>query len=543
MTLPIDSDFRALLTGPAQEPRSRSSQPGGGAAGFADSLLQAGQAEPDNDDARQVPDAPAGQTAASALLVNLPAEGGPDQEAGEIAGRAAPAGDDAMARQPPLPDIAGRAPAVAADAPQSAHHTQDTDAASSRLRYSGNDTPVDPEQTRTDGDADAPDAGAAVQQAATANVTPASSDATDRVGPRPEQIADAGAAQVATGSDATRTGAGVATPSPAQQVGSTEPARRAGAGTRADAGKNNSGTTDQPAGTGTSSVDASSAPVQAGHDSLQALAGQAATTVPPAKPGTQSQQDGREANVSSAQGVAAPGKAPNTQQAPRAVARTILAEKADDIAGTDGAKAPSAAARGFETALNAVTRSDSDPSAAAALATASPAPAAPAATVVTPVAQAPLSMVPAHALVTATPADVTTLINDHMASSPDRSDRIVVQLDPPELGRISIDFRFDGQGLQHVTITGERPEALQQLRLMHHDLVQTLERNGLSGDSMSYQQQSAGHQNPQGNQPRASAAASAPSVLTDAEADAPAIVPPRKPQQTAMSGSGLDIRL
>ncbi|MEZ5970088.1 MAG: hypothetical protein R3C00_13700, partial [Hyphomonas sp.] len=62
MTLPIDSDFRALLTGPAQEPRSRSSQPGGGAAGFADSLLQAGQAEPDNpdnDDAGQVPDAPA----------------------------------------------------------------------------------------------------------------------------------------------------------------------------------------------------------------------------------------------------------------------------------------------------------------------------------------------------------------------------------------------------------------------------------------------------------------------------------------------------
>ena len=76
-----------------------------------------------------------------------------------------------------------------------------------------------------------------------------------------------------------------------------------------------------------------------------------------------------------------------------------------------------------------------------------------------------------------------------------QEDSIVVQLDPPELGRVSIDFKFDAQGLQHVTITAENPEAMRQLRQMHFELVQALERNGLSSQNMSFQ-----HQNPQQNE-------------------------------------------
>lgn len=102
-------------------------------------------------------------------------------------------------------------------------------------------------------------------------------------------------------------------------------------------------------------------------------------------------------------------------------------------------------------------------------------------------------MTPTHAVVTATTTQLPDIVA--RATSDGQDDRVVVQLDPPELGRISIDFKFDAQGLQHVTITAESPEAMRQLRLMHFELVQALERNGLSGQNMSFQ-----HQNPQQNE-------------------------------------------
>lgn len=102
-------------------------------------------------------------------------------------------------------------------------------------------------------------------------------------------------------------------------------------------------------------------------------------------------------------------------------------------------------------------------------------------------------LVPTHTALIATSAQLPDIVARATANG--QEDSIVVQLDPPELGRLSIDFKFDAQGLQHVTITAESPEAMRQLRQMHFELVQALERNGLSSQNMSFQ-----HQNPQQNE-------------------------------------------
>ncbi|MBU1288816.1 MAG: flagellar hook-length control protein FliK [Alphaproteobacteria bacterium] len=106
---------------------------------------------------------------------------------------------------------------------------------------------------------------------------------------------------------------------------------------------------------------------------------------------------------------------------------------------------------------------------------------------------APPVMTPTNALVVATPAEVVDIISDSLASPDEKKNHIHIQLDPPELGRVSIDFKFDAHGLQHVTIFGETPDAMRQLRLMHFELVNALERQGLSSQNMSFQQ----HQTPQ----------------------------------------------
>lgn len=100
---------------------------------------------------------------------------------------------------------------------------------------------------------------------------------------------------------------------------------------------------------------------------------------------------------------------------------------------------------------------------------------------------APITMAPAHGVVVASPVEVVNIVAQ--TAKDGQSDRVVVQLDPPELGRVSIDFKFDSQGLQHVTITGETPEALRQLRAMHFELVQALERQGFDGQNMTFQHQ------------------------------------------------------
>lgn len=132
---------------------------------------------------------------------------------------------------------------------------------------------------------------------------------------------------------------------------------------------------------------------------------------------------------------------------------------------------------------------------------------APSAAPSAPVITTPV-MTPTHAVLTASPADVVDIVARSAADG--KSDSVVVQLDPPELGRVSIDFKFDAQGLQHITITGETPEALRQLRLMHFELTQALERQGLGSHTMTFQQQ---HQNAQ------SSPTPMPFGLTDAADD------------------------
>jgi hypothetical protein len=90
-------------------------------------------------------------------------------------------------------------------------------------------------------------------------------------------------------------------------------------------------------------------------------------------------------------------------------------------------------------------------------------------------------------MIVAAPAQVVDIVSS--AADDGQSDSIIVQLDPPELGRVSIDFKFDANGLQHVTITGESPEAMRQLRLMHFELIQALERHGIGSSNMTFQQQ------------------------------------------------------
>ncbi len=90
------------------------------------------------------------------------------------------------------------------------------------------------------------------------------------------------------------------------------------------------------------------------------------------------------------------------------------------------------------------------------------------------------------------PSAITRVVSEKLVNSPDTQDRIVIQLDPPELGRVAIDFKFDAQGVPAVTITSESPEALKQLRLMHFELVQALEQNGLSGRDLTFSQGNPG---------------------------------------------------
>ena len=89
----------------------------------------------------------------------------------------------------------------------------------------------------------------------------------------------------------------------------------------------------------------------------------------------------------------------------------------------------------------------------------------------------------------ARPAEIPTIVSETITTAEPGNDRVVVQLDPPELGRVTIDFKFDGQVLQGVTITGESPEALRQLRNMHFELIQALEQNGLSNNDLDFRQE------------------------------------------------------
>jgi flagellar hook-length control protein FliK len=99
----------------------------------------------------------------------------------------------------------------------------------------------------------------------------------------------------------------------------------------------------------------------------------------------------------------------------------------------------------------------------------------------------PIAPQPAQTL--AKPAEIPAIVSETLTAATPEDNRVVVQLDPPELGRITIDFKFDGQALQAIAITSETPEALRQLRHMHFELIQALEDNGLSNGDLSFNQE------------------------------------------------------
>ncbi len=142
---------------------------------------------------------------------------------------------------------------------------------------------------------------------------------------------------------------------------------------------------------------------------------------------------------------------------------------------------------------------------------------------------APIPMMP--------PQAVAGVVTERLINEPDNSDRIVVQLDPPELGRVAIDFKFDAAGLQTVTITGESPEALKQLRLMHFELLQALEDNGISGSELSFAENTS-------NQSQQHPAEFSETTSQDIAAE-PDFSEPRatRPTHYAKVDSGLDLKL
>ena len=114
----------------------------------------------------------------------------------------------------------------------------------------------------------------------------------------------------------------------------------------------------------------------------------------------------------------------------------------------------------------------------------------------------------AAAIPVAAPSDLTSVILNAVKNGADPQEQLVVQLDPPELGRVMIDFKFDAQGIQQITVTSDNPEALKRLRELHFELTQALRENGLSDQNMSFRQESGDQsqnawQNPDHQRPNA----------------------------------------
>jgi flagellar hook-length control protein FliK len=72
-------------------------------------------------------------------------------------------------------------------------------------------------------------------------------------------------------------------------------------------------------------------------------------------------------------------------------------------------------------------------------------------------------------------------------------DRVSVQLDPPELGRLNLDFVFDGNRLQSVHVISDTPEMQQFLKRQSALLSQILADSGFGEASLSFENQRQQH--------------------------------------------------
>ncbi|MEQ9316089.1 MAG: flagellar hook-length control protein FliK [Henriciella sp.] len=213
------------------------------------------------------------------------------------------------------------------------------------------------------------------------------------------------------------------------------------------------------------------------------------------------------------------------QESPQPQGRETVESVFSVDAGSTGADGPEAQAGKAQQQAFAGISTGQAPSAA---------PAAPAAA--SAAAPAPAGMTAANAIFVAAPDHIVDVVSSRLSGG-ERPDRIAIQLDPPELGRVSIEFKFDGQTLQHVAVTGETPEAMTKLRQMHAQLVQSLEQHGLSARDMSFSQNT-----PQRDQQWAEPAQYG-ARATGADVDAAPVdtLSPRTPIRVA--SGGLNIKL
>jgi flagellar hook-length control protein FliK len=158
-------------------------------------------------------------------------------------------------------------------------------------------------------------------------------------------------------------------------------------------------------------------------------------------------------------------------------------------------------------------------------------------TIPTPVVQAGAAPAQPPATYVAVPADIASIISQEL-SSDTQSNRVRIQLDPPELGRVSLEFKFDSQGLQHVLVTADSAEAIRRIRAFHPDLVSVLDEHGLSSQDMTFREQ-ASDQNP------AQSWSSADTGALDEDSEPlPTVAAPLSQASPSRSAtSGLDIRV
>ncbi|MEQ3648319.1 flagellar hook-length control protein FliK [Hyphomonas sp.] len=155
----------------------------------------------------------------------------------------------------------------------------------------------------------------------------------------------------------------------------------------------------------------------------------------------------------------------------------------------------------------------------------------------TPVTQPVAAPAQAPTHYVAVPADIASIISQEL-SSDSQTNHVRVQLDPPELGRVSLEFKFDSHGLQHVVVTADSADAIRRIRAFHPDLVSVLDEHGLSSQDMTFREQASG-QNPAQDWAGADIAPADDEADMMAETSAPL---PRTPQPRSAS-AGLDIRV
>jgi len=104
----------------------------------------------------------------------------------------------------------------------------------------------------------------------------------------------------------------------------------------------------------------------------------------------------------------------------------------------------------------------------------------------------------------AAPNEISSIILNALKNGAEPQEQLIVQLDPPELGRVAIDFKFDAQGIQQITVTSENPEALRRLRELHFELTEALKDHGLSEQNLSFRQQADDQSQPAWQMPELS---------------------------------------